>query len=73
MTHYTTLVQRCRATNALLADEIDAEFRRMEGERDSEREARHKMDGALRAKDAAMNKLFERLRAAGDDCSDLIP
>lgn len=30
MTHYTTLVQRCRSTNSLLADEIDAEFRRVE-------------------------------------------
>lgn len=30
MTHYTTLVQRCRATNSLLADEIDAEFRRVD-------------------------------------------
>lgn len=31
MTHHTTLVQRCRATNSLLADEIEAEFRRLEG------------------------------------------
>lgn len=29
-THYTTLVQRCRATNSLLADELEAEFRRLE-------------------------------------------
>jgi hypothetical protein len=32
MTHYTTLVLRCRATNSLLADELDAEFRRQERE-----------------------------------------
>jgi uncharacterized protein YPO0396 len=30
VTHYTTLVQRCRRTNSLLADEIDAEFRKLE-------------------------------------------
>lgn len=33
-THYTTLVQRCRFTNSLLADEIASEFRRLENERD---------------------------------------
>lgn len=30
MTHYTTLVQRCRATNSLLADDLATEFERME-------------------------------------------
>jgi len=30
MTHYTTLVQRCRSTNSLLADEINLEFQRLE-------------------------------------------
>lgn len=29
-THYSTLVQRCRSTNSLLADELNAEFRRLE-------------------------------------------
>lgn len=30
MTHYTTLIQRCRGTNSLLADELEKEFRRLE-------------------------------------------
>lgn len=38
----------------------------------SEREERQKCSDALRAKDAAMNLLFERLVKAGVDCSDLI-
>jgi hypothetical protein len=71
MTHFTTLVQRCRATNSLLADEIAAEFRRLEGERDSEREARHKMDAAMRGKEAMFDKVVQRAQAAGVDFSDL--
>lgn len=39
----------------------------------SEREARWKCEAALTAKDKAMDVLFERLSAAGIDCSDLIP
>ncbi len=39
---------------------------------DGEREARHKLEAALTAKDKAMGVLFERLTAAGVDCSDLI-
>ena len=73
MAHYTTLVQRCRSTNSLLADEIDAECRRLERERDGEREARHKADAALRMKEDAMQVLFDRMRSAGVDFSDLIP
>jgi hypothetical protein len=73
MTHHTTLVQRCRTTNSLLADELAAEFRRLENERDGEREARERSDAALRMKDDAMNVLFDRLRTAGVDYSDLIP
>jgi len=38
-----------------------------------EREARHKLEAALTGKDKAMGVLFERLTAAGVDCSDLIP
>ena len=72
MTHYTTLVQRCRQTNSLLADEIDAEFRRLERERDSERDAREKCDAALRQKDRAMSVMFKRLDKANIDYSDLI-
>ena len=71
MTHHTTLVQRCRATNSLLADELAAEFRRLENERDGEREARHKLDAALRGKEAMMNTVVERAQAAGVDFSDL--
>lgn len=73
MTHYSTLVQSCRSTNSLLADEIDAEFRRLERERDGEREAREKSDAALRSKDNAMSVLLKRLDRAGVDYSDLIP
>lgn len=35
MTHYTTLVQRCRSTNSLLADDMEKAFRRLERERDA--------------------------------------
>lgn len=44
MAHYTTLVQRCRQTNSLLADEIDQEFRRLESGNE-EIGARHDGDG----------------------------
>lgn len=39
---------------------------------DGEREARNKCEAALSAKDDAMGVLFQRLQAAGVDCSDLI-
>jgi hypothetical protein len=42
-------------------------------ERDSERAERQKLEVALRSKDAAMGVLFDRLRMAGVDVSDLIP
>jgi len=54
---------------ATLEEEIDM----LKGEIASERDARHKSQDALRRKDEAMGILFERLRAAGVDCSDLIP
>jgi hypothetical protein len=73
MAHYTTLIQRCRQTNSLLADELDREFLRMENNLGSERDARHRIEDALRQKDAAMDILFGRLRDAGVDFSDLIP
>lgn len=73
MTHHTTLVQRCRITNSLLADEMEKEFKRLERERDGEREAREKADHALRRKDSAMSIMFRRLDKAGVDYSDLIP
>ncbi|MBN9568747.1 MAG: hypothetical protein J0H79_14195 [Alphaproteobacteria bacterium] len=38
----------------------------------SEREARHKLDMALRLKDQAMSALFERMAKAGVDFSDFI-
>jgi hypothetical protein len=65
MTHYTTLVQRCRATNTLLADEFATECERLERVALSEREAREKAEKALAAKDRAMGVLFDRLSAAG--------
>lgn len=46
---------------------------RLVASRRSELEARHKLEVALRSKDHAMGVLFERLRAAGVDYSDLIP
>lgn len=73
MTHHTTLVQRCRKTNSLLADEFAAAFRQLENERDGERECREKLAAILIEKDAAMGVLFDRMRAAGVDFSDLIP
>lgn len=42
-THHTTLVQRCRTTNSLLADDIEREFRRLENERDDARFSLQKM------------------------------
>lgn len=42
-------------------------------ELDGEREARFKSDAALRQKDEAMSVLFDRMRVAGVDFSDLIP
>jgi hypothetical protein len=33
MTHHSTLVQRCRQTNKLLADELEREFARLENDR----------------------------------------
>jgi hypothetical protein len=38
---------------------------------EAEREARHKLEAALREKDQAMGVLFDRLRIANVDCSDL--
>lgn len=70
-THHTTLVQRVRATNSLLADDIADEFDRLERRRDSEREAREKLDAAYRGKDAMLNKVIERAQRAGVDFSDL--
>lgn len=45
---------------------------RLIADRDSEREAREKCEAALAGKDGAMSVLFDRLGAAGVDCSDLI-
>lgn len=45
---------------------------RARAQRDGEREARDRCMMALREKDKAMGVLFERLRVAGVDCSDLI-
>lgn len=50
-----------------------AQIERLKAERDSERDARHKADDALRQKDRAMSVMFKRLDKAGVDYSDLIP
>lgn len=52
---------------------VEPAIERLTAERDGEREARHKSDAALRMKADAMNILFDRMRAAGVDFSDLIP
>lgn len=44
----------------------------LQAEIEGEREARNRLDNALRAKDAAMGELFKRLSAAGVDYSDLL-
>lgn len=53
MTHYTTLVQRCRSTNSLLADEIDGEFRRLERELEDARAPRPAEAATLAARGKA--------------------
>jgi hypothetical protein len=52
---------------------LDAEIAGLRAEVQSEREARQKLDAALRGKDQAMDTLFKRLQAAGVDYEDLIP
>lgn len=59
--HDRDMAQRAEQVQRLIAD------------RDSEREARWKCEAALTEKDRAMSVLFERMRAAGVDFSDLIP
>ena len=58
--HDRDLIQRAEQVKRLIAD------------RDNEREARWKLEKAFNEKDKAMGVLFERLNAAGVDCSDLI-
>lgn len=60
-------------TGAVICTVAAHEIERLTAERDGEREARHNADAALRSKDAAMSVLFDRMRAAGVDFSDLIP
>jgi hypothetical protein len=61
------------AEPARLLAEAEEQIARLRAERDSEREGRQKCEAALRDKDKAMGVLFDRLSAAGVDCSDLIP
>lgn len=56
----------------ILQERID-QIERLKADRDSERDARHKADDALRQKDRAMSVMFKRLDTAGVDYSDLIP
>lgn len=50
----------------------DLRIERLTASRDGEREAREKCAAALIEKDKAMGVLFDRLRGAGVDFSDLI-
>lgn len=52
---------------------LSEQVARLRGDRDSERDARWKCEKALAEKDQAMGVLFDRMRAAGVDFSDLIP
>lgn len=47
-------------------------FREAAGSIASERDARERLDVAMRGKDRAMSVLFDRLHRAGVDTSDLI-
>ena len=51
---------------------LETELAQRTRERDGEREARGKIERAYRKQDKAMGVLFERLNAAGVDCSDLV-
>lgn len=66
------LAERVASSNALLAREIEGEFDRLQRTALSERDAREKMDDALRRKDKAMGKMFKLLDAAKIDYSHLI-
>ncbi len=48
------------------------QVQRLQADRDNERDARWKCEAALIEKDKAMSVLFDRLRDAGVDFSDLI-
>jgi hypothetical protein len=52
---------------------LKAQIEQLQQEVIGEREARQKLETAYRKQDAAMGVLWERLTAAGVDCSDLIP
>lgn len=62
-----------RAMQQAYDDGFAAGLARLDREIVSEYEARYKCEAALRQKDQAMGVLFDRLRAAGIDYSDLIP
>jgi hypothetical protein len=66
-----------RLLYALMVDDIALALDRFRAasvrEAEGEREARYKLAATLREKDKAMGVLFDRLVAAGVDCSDLIP
>ena len=54
-------------------ESMKAELEQARNDVVSEREAKHKLEAALRDKDGAMGVLFDRLHKAGVDVSDLIP
>ena len=62
-THYSTLIQRCRSTNSLLADQISDEFARIEAD-----------NVRLRIIEAAARALIANSPIGDDDkpyCSDV--
>lgn len=64
VTYLARIVSTIDALQSRLAD--------VERERDGEREARGRIDSALRQKDAAMGVLVKRLSENHIDCSDLM-
>ena len=55
-----------------IAEAIEADREAMRGELSLEQSGRRKLEAALRAKDAAMQVLFDRCSAFGVDVSDLV-
>ncbi len=62
-----------RGIGRALIDELLSAYLRARAEAAGEQEARERCVAALREKDRAMAVLFERLRKANVDYSDLIP
>lgn len=63
MLHHSTLVQRCRTTNSLLADQIEKEFSRLENDRADAGDEIEKLR-------AGMGKALEFLSSVADVTKD---